>query len=341
MGTLFFMVMALFAACSDTPTEPEEPEPTRSYRMGSAGLVPAHWPQPAAADWNRLFDTVIPEYGELLGVHTGWNEGQLDTAGVPQVIGTAFQGTSSSGVEPYVALGVEPDRLTQQQADTYFLDHGDAFIDVLVTVAERHEPSILLIGVEINRFYEKSPQGFRHFLDVYRRAYEAIKEASPGTMVGSNFQYEYLIGEARRSNRAHQPHWEILEDFAPRMDLVTFSVYPFLEYDRPGDIPLSYLQPIVQHTSRPLMITETGWPSQAVAGQQELETSEQVQADYLEKLVEMIDPLPFDGLVWSFQHDIETGPAGGIFNHISLRANGGSPKEAYNDWRELVAIPVE
>jgi len=65
--------------------------------------------------------------------------------------------------------------MTQEEADTYFQVNGDAYRDVAVAVAQQYQPGILMLGVECNRFYEKSPGGFDDLLAVYAETYDAVK----------------------------------------------------------------------------------------------------------------------------------------------------------------------
>jgi len=268
------------------------------------------------------------------------NEGELDSANVPVVIQLSFQVTEDSPMNPYVAVGFEPDELTGEEADRYFREHRDAFIEVCRTVAIRHQPELFLVGIEVNRYYEKSPLGFDDFLDVYEELYREIKKESPDTRVGSNFLLEFMKGAGARSGTQHEPHWGILDRFEPQLDVVTFTLYPFLDVDHPSDIQDDYLTEILQYTQSPLMITETGWPSQEVSTFSEIQAGEDIQVAYLDRLLELTESVPLHALIWAFPHDPEIGIAGGLFDHISMKRNDGSPKPVFDDWQKLIFRPL-
>jgi hypothetical protein len=102
-------------------------------------------------------------------------------------------------------------------------------------------------------------------------------------------------------------------------------------------MPEGYLAEIRRHTDLPLMITETGWPSQSTASG--VTGSDQAQIDYLMKLIQQADDLEVEAIIWVFPHDAEFGIAGGIFDHISLKYNDGSAKPAFAYWQAVNALP--
>ena len=312
----------------------------RSFYAGVSGLIPRNYPNPSDSDWQNLFNT-LTEYGDFLGIHTGWNEGETDEDGIPVTVNIAFQVTENQVIQPYVAIGFEPDELTQQEADDYINENGQDFLEVCLAIAEKHQSEIMLIGVEINRYFEKSAEGFADFVDLYADIYQGIKNVSPSTLVGSNFQLEYMKGDAMRSGVQHDPHWDIVDDFQPALDIVSFTVFPFFDYNHPGEIPDDYLNEITQHTDQPVMITETGWPSVSNPNIPDISASEDIQVEYFERLLELTEPLPLHALIWAFQHDPEIGIANGLFDHIALKNNDGTPKKIFTEWQELVERPVK
>ena len=350
LKTIFAILLCIplvFAGCSDSSMSTgdddddmmDQPKP-RSFFVGVSGLIPRNYPNPSNSDWQNLFDT-LPEYGEFLGMHVGWREGELDENDIPVIIETAYTITAGKNIEPYLGIGFEPDRLSQQEADSYFQTNGDSFLALCTEIAEKYQPGIFFIGVEINRYFEKSPDGFDDFIDLYPRIYSAVKNVSPSTQVGSNFQLDYMKGDAERTNTPHSPHWDTLDRFEPQMDIASFTAYPFFDYDHPNDIPENYFTEIQEHIDRPIMITETGWPSRMNPQVPDIDASEDIQVLYLEKLLELTNPLPLHSLIWAFQHDPELGIAAGLFDYIALKNNNGDPKKVFMEWESLIERPVE
>lgn len=343
-GLILLSVALLFSCATDSSNsddnETNNQSDPRSFFVGVSGLIPPNYPNPSDSDWQILFNS-LPEYGEYLGMHVGWKEGETNEDGIPVTVNVAFDVTGNQPIQPYVGIGFEPDELTRQQADRYFKENGQEFLEVCVAIAQKFEPAVMLIGVEINRYFEKSPDGFADFVALYQSIYDAIKDASPTTKVGSNFQLEYMKGEAMRSGVQHEPHWSIIDQFQPALDIVSFTVFPFFDYDHPDDIPDNYLTEITTHTTQPVMITETGWPSKPNPNVPVISATEDIQVEYFERLLQLIEPLPLHALIWAFQHDPEIGIANGLFDHIALKNNDGTPKKLFPEWQELVERPVE
>lgn len=143
---LFAIICALIMiSCDNSPTDTgqeEDPGETlepRSFMTGVSGFVPRNYPNSTDSDWQNLFD-ILPDFGELHGVHTGWNEGELDDEdNLPVIINLSYQVTSGSAMTPYVVIGFEPDNLSQQEADNYFNLYGEDFKEVCRLVAARFQ----------------------------------------------------------------------------------------------------------------------------------------------------------------------------------------------------------
>ncbi|MEK6971110.1 MAG: hypothetical protein AABW68_05520 [archaeon] len=306
------------------------PNPTtgRTFLIGTAGFVPKNYPASKTEDWQSLFES-LPEYGELFGVYSGWNDTPKE--GIPEQIRTAYELKKQSGIEPLIAIGIEPDSLTQEEADHYFVTHRDAFIETARKIAQTYQPKYLALGVEINRFYEKSPVGFDAFVETYTLAHEAIKQQSPNTKIFPIFQWDYLRGKATLSGKTHSPNMELRQRFSGKMDAIGYTAYPFLEYTHPNEISDAYFSEMT-FEGLPILITETGWPSQPVAS---IQGSEEGQTDYLTRLVERTKLLEMEGLIWVFPHASKIPAGGGLFDEISMKKNDGTPKQVWNEWQNL------
>lgn len=314
------------------PLAKELPITERTFLIGMAGFVPKNHPKSTDADWLDLFDK-LPENGELFGVYTGWNDTLVEN--IPQQIHTAFGLAEQKQITPLVAIGFEPDSLSQEEADNYIKNNGERFKSTAVAIAEKFRPKYLALGVEINRYYEKSPAGFADFVVLYKETFDAIKNASPGTKVFTIFQIEYMKGGGELSGAEHTKHWEIIREFGDKLDFVGFTVYPFLDYAAPGEIPGDYLAEIKQFTDKPVIITETGWPSEEIAG---IPATEESQKDYLIRLLGLTQDLEPEAIVWILPHDTSVTAGNGLFNHLSLRKNNGEEKQAFGYWQALLEI---
>lgn len=314
---------------SPTPA-PDLTLSSRSFRMGTAGFIPSGFPEPTEAQWRAFFATGAGGYGDLFGVHINYAAPKND-AGVPEQVQLAVE--QVTGTEVYVAFGVNPEGGTFTEAA------GQELVEVAVATAREVQPTYLSLGVESNSLFLRQGHTYDLYVQVARRAYEEIKAVSPDTRVMNNFQLERMKGATALTGEGSEPHWHLIHQLEDRLDVVSFTVYPFLNYRSVREIPGDYLADIRQHTELPLMITETGWPSEPTASG--VEGSEQEQIDYIMKLAEQADELGVEAVIWVFPHDASFDLAGGIFDHISLRHNDGSPKPAFDYWRALQALPLE
>ena len=317
-------VLLLMTACAPAAQLPESAIPSAApFKAGIAGFVPRHFPQSTPDDWSAFFNEV-PRVAGAFGDYVAWDD-QPDAKGIPQQVHTASKLTNSSGMTLVLAVGFD---VESQEARTYFQDHGEAYWRAAVAVAQEFHPEYLGLGVEVNRYYERSPEGFEDYVVVYHEVYDDVKRVSPSTKVFPIFQLEYMRGAARLSGREHKAHWELLSRF--KADLIGFTTYPFLEYRSVAEIPAGYYAEIAQHTDKPVAFTELGWPTASP----HVQGGEGEQLAFLELFLNQTAALDVEFANWLFLHDGEF-PNGELFNTIGLKTADGVPKQAYAAWKSL------
>ncbi|MDI6769262.1 MAG: hypothetical protein QMD04_06260 [Anaerolineales bacterium] len=349
--TILPVALLLSLACgSGTPSAPVTPTQTSQLaasqlatpnsQFGIAGLIPRNFPNSSAADWTNLYET-LPETGELLGAYTDWADSPETAGQIPAVVDTVFGLAPRYHFIPLIALGFFRDKPEGGLELSLALTNAEErakFKHVAVAIVEKHQPSYLALGIEINRYYEHDPTGFDAFVTLYTETYEAVKAASPDTLVFPVFQYEMLHGGEFFAGDGQNPsQWELLDLFGERLDLVAFTTYPYLLYASPDDLPANYYAVIAEHTSRPIAFSEIGWPSAPFANAPDLPYggSQDEQAAFVRRFFELANGLDLSLALWSFPHD----PAGRInpaFLSISLRHNNGTSKPALAVWQEMI-----
>jgi len=306
------------------------PISSRSFEMGTAGFVPKHYPDSSNDDWNHFFEYGAALHGGIYGVHVDPGE-KGNPEGILEQAQLAFE--QMNGVEPYIAFSIN------FEEGPFTPDRGEELKRVAVATARKYQPEYISLGVESNSFYMYQQDTFDLYVQYAREAYDEIKAVSPNTLVMNNFQLERMKGEASLTGQNFEDHWHIINMFEGKIDLISFTVYPFLEYTSVADIPDDYLAEIRDHTSLPVLITETGWPTEdllsGVAG------SDPDQIDYLLKLVQQANDIDVEVIIWVFPHDASFGIAGGIFDHLSFFENDGNPKPGYSYWKAINALPLQ
>lgn len=334
------ILAALVAACGATPEPPsigDDADPDivaslpisdRTFEMGTAGFVPRHYPASSDADWQDLFDRGAAAYGGIYGVHVN-PAADPDTDGVPAQVALAFE--QIDGVEPYVAFG------HSHEEGPFTDEKGEALVRAAVATAARYQPRYLSLGVESNSMYVFEEESYALYVSYAREAYDQIKAVSPETLVMNNFLLDRMKGQTALTGDQVEAHWELIDLFEGKIDVVSFTVYPFLHHRRVEDIPGDYLAEVREHTDLPVVITETGWPTaDLVTG---VSGSDAAQADYAVELATHANGIAVEAIVWVFPHDAAFGLAGGIFDAISLFSNDGQAKPAYEHWKAINALP--
>ena len=102
----------------------------------------------------------------------------------------------------------------------------------------------MFLGNEINSYWVQNATDYANWINVYNRAYDAIKEANPDTMIGTIFNYESLSGLGRLNGWV-KSQWPALTslDFS-RVDVLGLTSYPFLNFKTASEMPLDFYQPV-------------------------------------------------------------------------------------------------
>ena len=209
-------------------------------------------------------------------------------------------------------------------------------------IAGAYRPAYLAFGVEVNATFDRSPGEYAAFLGVYREVYEAVKEASPQTLVFPTFQYEQLLG-ATPWEVAHPPRWERLADFAERLDLVAIATIPSLTHALARTIPADYYRQLRQHTDLPIAFAAAGFSSAPGPGGINSSTPPE-QRRYLLRLLADAEAMRSPFVIWFASHDPEfvsdIAPLEPL-RSIGLLDTEGQPKEAWPLWAEAAQRPYQ
>lgn len=204
-------------------------------------------------------------------------------------------------------------------------ENRQMYLESTVEFASKYKPRFFGIGVEINIFAEKNPNGFEEFVPFYNEVYDAIKEASPDSKVFTVFQLEKMKGLEMWELEESEPHWEMIDRF--KTDIVAFTTYPGIFYRDVSDIPANHYTEILSFVSKPVAFTEIGWHS--AASPDGWESSEQEQAEFIETFFEYTETLDVEIAVWSFMYDQGTIEP---FNTMGLISSEGKERLSWEEW---------
>lgn len=190
-------------------------------------------------------------------------------------------------------------------------------------IAQEFKPDYFSLGNEINDYFLIHPDEVNEYLSLFQEAYMEIKAVSPETKVLVVFSYTHLIDNQQ---------WELLEIFSEFVDLMGLTTYPQKHFDSPEEIDEDYYSRLNDYLDIPIAFTEIGWPSSQ---------SEEVQADFLTRFVELTKDNEIEMINWLFLHemDVSGGIGKGVFSPetgtIALKKADGTKKAVYNIWEDL------
>lgn len=216
-----------------------------------------------------------------------------------------------------------------------------AFIAYAQYVAENYQPKYLALGIEINSYQIQHQDDFERFVILYHRAYEAVKQLSPDTLVFPTFQYEELQGLLPLTD-PRPPQWNLISRFEPRIDLLAISSFPSLLYPDPQVIPDSYYAQLPSHTKRPIAIAGLGYASDVAPETAGPTAGEANQASFLRRVLANAQQLNMRFAVWFVGQDPGFVGDSGFqsFRHTGLLNEDGTAKQAWSVWAAAAARSV-
>jgi len=209
------------------------------------------------------------------------------------------------------------------------------FRSMVSQYAKLHQPPVIFLGNENDVYWAQDSVDYARWIEAYNQAYEAIKDLSPKTLIGPVFSYEHLagIGELNGWSRSH---WGALEAHdLGKIDVVGLTVYPFFAVADPRDMGDDYFDQLFERIGdKPVMITETGWPSAHTTREMPWEASANHQVAYMAALEEAIDGRDIRVVNWRYLYDMvpHQSQAYDVFGAIGLKFASGKAKPALPFW---------
>lgn len=333
------LLAVLVANCSADPTSPVDLGPsglTRGVALSPAGF-PADYSQ-----INTFFD-------EVAGMGRGavmWNGAWRDDAehgsdaGTVPLAATAINTASLNGTRfaPVAVFGWRSEQTlfikvpANQTNDWSNTAARMAFRTMVRDYAAAHRPALLFLGNESDFYVEQNPADYARWVTTYNEAYDAIKAASPGTKVGPVFNVEHMMGWGTFSGwtTPHHEAWTLHD--AGRVDVVGLTVYPYLGIASPAQVPVTYLDPVLAMIgSKPIAITETGWPAEAATAVA-WQPGENQQVEYLNRLDAMLRNRSVLLVNWLFLYPMSAGSPDVLatFGSVSLRRASGGKRPVHD-----------
>ena len=97
-------------------------------------------------------------------------------------------------------------------------------------------------------------------------------------------------------------------------------------------MPEDYYRRLREHTSKPIIFAELGWPSDPAFG-----GTPEAQAEFLQRFPSLIEGLDVRMVNWNFLYDV-TG-YGPVFESMGLFDPAGEPKPGWTSLNEMPRAP--
>jgi hypothetical protein len=350
------VIFAFAAACAlEAPNAGAEILPGGSPVSKTGGVVKGFGisPQGFPLDYSHFGDFLeevggFPNGGVMFnGAWRNDVEGGTDAGVPPETAVAIVRDAADYGYTPVVVFGWRSDdgdlhlSLPANLSDDWTNQEAQvAFESMLVEFAGAYHPPYIFLGNESDAYYMAQPEDYSRWVEFYNRAYASVKAVSPETLIGPIFQFERLSGQGALNNW-NIPYWGALEahDLA-RIDILGITLYPWLAYRAPDEIPDDYLAPLLERIGElPLAITETGWPGENLGLETPWEQSPEAQLAYIEALDSILDNVHVEILNWLLLHPMARLESNLVFwqtfGSLSLRDAEGNKRPAYDAWADF------
>lgn len=220
-------------------------------------------------------------------------------------------------------------------------DLRDAFVEEAVFLARNMRPEYLVLGTEVNTTFERNPDAYSAFIEAYREAYDAVKGASPQTLVFVTYQFEELMGVVPELP-PHAPRWDLLDDFGSRLDLLGITSYPTFAYPTARKVPPFYYLDLLEHTDRQIAFVGVGFSSGATRAGVNSSTQPE-QRRFLQRLMEDAFRMQSPLVIWFSARDFAfaSAPPYDLLANIGLFNARGEAKEAWPYWETTSNRPID
>ena len=298
-------------------------------------------------DWTSFFSGHAA-HGSVIAFHTNWRDAGAHGGQTPQLAAQAmtwahdFHFTAAIGLgwadgagAPDLASDSDPLDNSWSNAET-----RAEFLAMVTHLAQSRKPKYLFLGNEVNTYYlTHTPGEWNAWVSEFSACYDAIKLASPNTLVSMAFQLEHLKGlGSATTGWTDPPQWNIVDQIVAtgKLDALAFTTFPYFEYTTPAAIPSPYYDEIASHWSGPVIFSELGW---LAAPHAPYPGAESDQADFVATFFDRTRNLDLAYATWLFLHDWDQQATAPEIADIGLRNNDASViRAADSKWTGAVLL---
>ncbi len=235
--------------------------------------------------------------------------------------------------------------------NTYSFNHSSvkqAYLNYCKRGIDFFKPDYFLMGIEVNLLLKLNPSLWNNYLELHRFVYQELKKAYPALPVAISVTGVDLLEGYTDAN--HTQQMEGLNQLLAQTDFLGLAFYPYQTKYLTGELPSDMFSKLFSLTTKPVAITETGYPAQKFSVSNNLVTfegSEDKQNDYINRLLQesnrdnMLFVINFvlrdyDQLwqAWGSKDDITI-----LWRDTGLIDENGNERKAFQTWKSYLASP--
>jgi hypothetical protein len=292
--------------------------------------------------------TTPDETGRVIGFWDPWRIDPGADGELSDLTAAAFADSQTFGFVPLVGLrwsdgdGV-PDLTSESEPANNSWTNVETraeFLSVCNEIATVWAPPYLALGVDTNFYWAThTPDEWTAWISEFGECYDAVKAASPDTIVLTVFQWEIMKGLGSGTTGWNvAPHFQLIDDHVAtgKIDAIGFSSFPYFEYATPADIPATHYAEIAAHWDGQVFFTEIGWPA---AAHPPFPGSEVDQHDFIARFFTLTSLFDLEFVGWTWQHDWDGEATTPAYAGIGLRSNDGTViRSADAAWQDEIAL---
>lgn len=340
---IFLMIfLSVLLSCNEQNDTIQPPSEYRTFRLGFTPFPYAISNQAVEYVYSKIdsnADIIVHHFDDGIP----WNEALTNSDYHPNIISDWQFRKFRSNPNHQMLVSVTPINFFRNGLALYKSDQGNqplpspwdtikfndnlvkqAFLNHCIKIYEYFKPDYLCVGIEVNLLMSNSPHLWEQYKELQQFIYDSFKVLYPNSRIILSVTGFDLIDGLTNSDHLNQIR--AINDIQLYCDMVGFSLYPYLTNLLTDPLPGDLLDRIFKMTTKPVCVTETGYPAQEFSISNPPVTflgSEQKQYDYLKMLFS----------------SAQTNNAKFIINFVlrdydSLWIELGSPEDVTKLWRD-------
>jgi len=211
----------------------------------------------------------------------------------------------------------------------------DAYVKELIELCSIVLPDYVIVGIEASIFYEKHPEQWSAYVDMFKEIADSLKIIYPDIHVTSYFTLPWMVQNNGAINWSHAAVWLQL---LPQLGSIAYSTYPeVMDLSGVDLAPGYFVKPAEIAPDLPIILLEFGVP-----GGPDAQISFEDQEQYLERIFQELATVDVELVCWFSIYDQSylgyPEYLATAFSHIGMHTQDGTPKPVWALWQSVYEL---